>query len=199
MLYNYPIIFPTLSLKSFLQGKNEKQILWEFLSWYQPIEKWIHDINKEEQRLIKIIQQENKPWNPYEFVTVAVIHRPYFKNPSSGYLYTQNQVSMWATYPYLRIFLQEEEPPFYQSELILELHRLNKTQEDVQNRNSSCSMMNPLNVICPPHQSSYLGQIMQVKPLVNVSRNEQYKLSFYGTQGQVIMHKGQESYQDDSA
>ena len=196
-LYNYPIIFPTLCLKSFLQGHNENTILWEFLSWYQPIHSWLYNLDKEEKRMKGIIQKEKQPWNPYELVTVAIIHRPYFKNPSSGYLCTQNQVRIWATYPQLKIFLKEDEPPFYQSELILELHKLNKTQEDLHNRNSSCSILSKLDVICPPEKTLYLGQITQVIPPINVSRNGQAKLSFYGTQGQVIMNKRQEDEECD--
>jgi len=80
LLHNYPIIFPTTKMSSFLNlSRNKNLLLWEFLSWYQLVSLWKKELEQELER-IKL------PEKKYEYVTVAIIHRPYFKNPNTRML-----------------------------------------------------------------------------------------------------------------
>ncbi|CAJ1870302.1 unnamed protein product [Sphenostylis stenocarpa] len=116
---------------------------------------------------------------------------PYFAHPESHELWTQNQVRIWSTFPRLKIFTQQDQPSFYQSELIIELHRLNGTFSEMINKNSTCSHLKPLDIICKPDGDSgpFHDQEERVMPLVNIQGSKQIHMESANIEGQIIMMK----------
>jgi len=145
-LYKYPIIFPTIKLIRYLEGRTQNTLICKFLSWFAPVSWWKEQVHKEAERLH--VWKKDKETGK-KFVSLFTIHRPYFKHPNK-HLYTHSQALSYATYPSLREFMQTSEPPFYKEELTLHLHEINGSKITQDPASSSCNMLKEIELICQP-------------------------------------------------
>ena len=64
----------------------------------------------------------------------------------------------------MKMFTQKDDLPYYQDELILHLHELNGTKMETMKVNSTCAILKPLDIICPPSpcEERYYDQAAEV-------------------------------------
>ena len=78
------------------------------LEWYQPLDVWKKNLHFELERMEiwKLTEAEQAG-----YVTIALIHRPYFQHPTTKLLLTHNQIRILSTFPKLSIFTNQDKPP----------------------------------------------------------------------------------------
>ena len=132
---------PAFKLRQFLsEPENHSSLLWNTLQWFSPVNWWIKELDKELSRF-NIWKLEDDQLN--DFISVFIVHRPYFQHPQTKLLWTQNHARVYTLLPNLKALVQDNEPPFYKENLIFHLQEINGVEEE----DATCAQ--PLDIICP--------------------------------------------------
>ena len=88
ILYSYPIMCPAFKLRKFIsEPENHSSLLWNTLQWFSSISWWIKEFDRELSRF-NIWKLEDDQLN--NFISIFIVHRPYFQHSQTKLLWTQN-------------------------------------------------------------------------------------------------------------
>ena len=144
ILFSYALLCPAFRLRQFLsKQENCSSLLWNTLQWFSPISWWIKELDKE---LSRFNVQKLNEGQVNDFISVFIVHHPYFQHPQTKLLWTQNHVRIYTLLPHLKTLIQDNEPLFYKENLIFHLQEINGVEEE------DATYAQPLDIICSPSE-----------------------------------------------